>query len=83
MTPTKRNLLIGAVVLVAILVVAGWAYTQCKFDGFLPDSLKYGKCTSTFVGVHGGDPWLVPCAFPNYDKDGNFNGTYFNRCAYA
>jgi hypothetical protein len=65
-----KSLIIALVVLVAILVIAYWAYDNCKLNKYL--SAKHQKKCSpsgsgggSFVGAMAQNPALGPSAFPS------------------
>ena len=73
-----KILIIALVVLVAILLIAYWAYDTCKLNKYL--SAKHQKKCSGgggFVGAMAQHSALVPCAFPTN------KGWHMNRCSYA
>lgn len=77
----EKTMIIALVVLVAILVIAFWAYDNCKLNKYL--SAKHQKKCSgggSFVGAMAQHPELVPCAFPSSAGTGVWQ---MNRCNYA
>lgn len=73
-------LYISLVLVLAILVLAYWAYHRCWLNSLLPADMRKMYCPTkldTFVGAMANTAPLVPCAFPE-------TGTWvMNRCNYA